>query len=90
LHEEEVFYKFFKISRIDFLTKLEQNPDESEKIILKTVYSQKKPNEVSGRHGVLSLDKSIDIIKRKWIDRERDTKFAKKFVGDRMTPKEFR
>ena len=34
LHEEEVFYKLFKISRQDFLNKLEKDPKKAEKIIL--------------------------------------------------------
>ena len=90
LHNEETFYKLFKISRQDFLEKLEKDPKKAEKVIMKTIYSAKKPKEVKGRHGVLSLEGAIDIIRRKHFDRERENKFAEKFVGDRMSAREFR
>jgi hypothetical protein len=54
VYEEENFYKMFKLSRKDFVEKLEK-ADESkrEKIIMDIIY--KAPKTEFGRRGVLPL-----------------------------------
>ena len=88
-YDEATFYECFKISRKDFVEKLDNAKDEKKLTqILDIVYKGQKQ---FGRRGVLSLKASTDILKQKIKQRERETKFAQKFgqnVG--MTSREFR
>jgi len=77
IYPEDMFYKVHKISRADFLAKLEgaQSGEEREKIIL-GLYDDEAQQ---GRRGILSLPKSIKIVKKKIEEREKFEKFAKKY-----------
>jgi hypothetical protein len=80
LKSEESFYKTHKISRSDFLTKLErsQSAEEREQLIISLFEDDSK----EGRRGVLDLERASRIIQKKLDDKERFIKFAEKFGGE--------
>ena len=90
LHAEDTFYKMFKTSRQDFLQKLDKNPEKAEKRIIKKIYGAEKPKDLKGRQGVMPLSDSLAIVNKKIQERSRMDRFAKKFVGDKMSAREFR
>ena len=63
IYDEETFYKSFKLSRQEFLQKIE-NAKDSKKLtqVLDIVYEGKVD---FGRRGVMSLNESNKIHKRK-------------------------
>lgn len=63
IYDEETFYKSFKLSRQEFLQKIE-NAKDSKKLtqVLDIVYKGKVD---FGRRGVMSLNESNKIHKRK-------------------------
>jgi hypothetical protein len=84
---EDRFYKKFMISRKDFIHKLKETEDAAA-VINQTIYEKGK---AIGRKGVLSLSKSIELIRTKVDEKERQNVFAEKFgAASGMTKKEFR
>ena len=91
-----MFYKLYKISRKDFLDKLQSANDQNERdnIILDTFYGVEGSQDIPlGRRGVLSLQDGLAQIKGKIRAKKRLDQFAEKFrmrdtLG--MTNKEFR
>lgn len=64
VHSEEEFYNLFKISRRDFLNKIEKidDPQKVDELIFETIYDSQTS---LGRKGILTLRKSISEIKKK-------------------------
>lgn len=62
-----MFYKTHKISRVDFLSKLQRakDPQEREAIIMELYEDPAQ----QGRKGILSLSKSVKIIRKKIEER---------------------
>lgn len=77
VYPEDVFYKTHKITRKDFLNKLDKasSNEEREKLIL-SLYDD---DMTRGRRGVLSLKEALKLTDRKVEDREKFTKFAEKY-----------
>ena len=73
-YDEEKFYKTHKISRKDFIEKLEASKthEEKDQIIMKLYEDE----SIKGRRGVLPLEESLRIIRGKIEDKERFMKFA--------------
>ena len=64
VYDEATFYKMFKLSRKDFLDKLEKagTEEKRDKIIMDIIY--KSPKSEFGRRGVKSLNQSNKMTKR--------------------------
>ncbi len=61
LYSEDMFYKVHKISRADFLQKLERTSNEVERE--QTILSLYDDEAQQGRKGVLSLQEGLRVIK---------------------------
>lgn len=74
-----MFYKTHKISREDFLQKLDSTPSEEhrEKLIMELFDDP----AIHGRRGVLSLTQALKIVKDKVEEKEKFNKFTQKYSG---------
>ena len=65
VHDEELFYKLYKISRKDFVENLQNvdDQDERDQIIFNTIYGvQGSKDAPLGRRGVLTLQSGLAKI----------------------------
>ena len=74
IYDEDTFYKTCKLSRQEFLHKIEKAKDHKKLTeILDIVY---KADVNFGRRGVMSLNETNQIVKRKIAQKERENRFA--------------
>ena len=87
VHEEETFYRTFKISQKDLLDKLRASSEKEREEIILELYSA---DSISGRRGVTSLNQANAIMKDKIKNKERLQKFATKFTDEGMSSRQIR
>jgi hypothetical protein len=79
LYPEKQFYKTHKMSRAEFLKRLEgASSDEEREQLLMSLYDDEAKQ---GRRGVLDTHEAVRIVHRKVEEKEKFFKFAKKFGG---------
>lgn len=76
-YHEDLFYKTHKISMQNFIEKLEES-SEPQSLIDKLFLD---PSHGTGRRGVLSVKKSVQIVDKKMRSKDKLRQFAKKFTG---------
>ena len=84
LPSEDRFYKMAKMTRKDFLDTLNacESLQDKHQLLLDRVYSYQKTKDSfeGGRRGVLNLDASINVSRKKWLENERINAFAEKYA----------
>ncbi|CDW72833.1 UNKNOWN [Stylonychia lemnae] len=78
LYSEKQFYKIHKMSRAEFLKKLDacQTQEEKETVIM-ALYEDPF---IQGRRGVVDVEEAVRIVHRKIEEREKFFKFSEKFA----------
>jgi hypothetical protein len=85
-YPEDLFYKTHKISLQNFHEKLEES-SEPQKLI-DALYLD--PSHGTGRRGVLSVKKSVQIVQKKMRSKDKLRQFAKKFTAGDFSNSELR